>query len=653
LITSSEIGYHTFCRSCQVAKKLVCNFFGSSYLLSVVAILALTQVHSYGQQNEEASIAEIESELKDLFGLDKLIALNKLSVYYGDQGSRKAIRFGRQAVWLGENIFVNSNTEIDLADRSHLLQAYFQLGEIFYERDNFFEALEQFEAASALALELNESSYHDAISDYRAQIESKIESGEIKENFFNKTFSDLKLGETISNASKDLAIQAEIKMGASSEKKGDREDAIDHYQKAINMLRDMGDAAQVNDLQLKIAVLLEQLSEHEEAQSFLTDAIDIMEKDLKLETTDFMLDSLPVIEVRPAAPKPSSDDPAKVETRNLKNLAETYAKNQDYEKSLAYYKLYQELSEKMVSDSLRTEAEKSQRINEIMLLKQQKQIADLNVSAARFEKDKQIRIRNLSVVFATLLLIGSIVTLQFYVSKRREHRRLSIAYRDLDKTKGKLVNAERRIIKLLRQQVSGDVAQELLTNSLDEAGARRFVCIMFLDIRDFTPMAESMSPEQLIRYQNDVFGFMIDIVQKHHGNINQLLGDGFMATFGAPVSHGNDCQNAYNAAKEILRESKDRIEAELIPNTQFGIGLHAGHVVTGNVGTEARKQYSVTGNPVIVASRIEQLNKEYKTQLIITEEVYQKLEKPLKLNQPFLEVEVKGRSNPVRILKIA
>ena len=76
-------------------------------------------------------------------------------------------------------------------------------------------------------------------------------------------------------------------------------------------------------------------------------------------------------------------------------------------------------------------------------------------------------------------------------------------------------------------------------------------------------------------------------------------------------------------------------------------------MVTGNVGNDARKQYSVTGNPVIIAARVEQLNKTYKTQLIITEEVYEKLETPLTSEESFLEVPVKGRTNPVRILKIA
>jgi adenylate cyclase len=211
----------------------------------------------------------------------------------------------------------------------------------------------------------------------------------------------------------------------------------------------------------------------------------------------------------------------------------------------------------------------------------------------------------------------------------------------------------KRSSSLLSQHVSGDVARQLLMNNTDKPGERCFVCIMFLDIRDFTPMAEKLSPEEIIEYQNNVFGFMIDIVQQHNGTINQLLGDGFMATFGAPVSKGNDCQNAFEASQVILSELKDRSQAGLIPKTRVGIGLHAGHVVTGNVGNEQRKQYSVTGNPVIIASRVEQLNKTYKSQMIITEEVFHKLDQPVNLKQPFLEVEVKGRSNPVKILKIA
>ena len=161
------------------------------------------------------------------------------------------------------------------------------------------------------------------------------------------------------------------------------------------------------------------------------------------------------------------------------------------------------------------------------------------------------------------------------------------------------------------------VAKELLSESSDDKIQRKLVCIMFLDIRGFTPFAESRKPEEIIQYQNKVFGFMIDSVYKHHGIINQFLGDGFMATFGAPVSTGNDCINAVNSAIEISNELKLQIEQAKLPDIKIGIGLHAGDVVTGNVGTSTRKQYSVTGNVVILASRIEQLNKKYDSTVLI------------------------------------
>ncbi len=596
------------------------------------------------------SIEQTEAQLKSLYGLEKLKALNRLTQYYTPTDTRKAVRYGRQAVILGQNLFIGSDSQSDMNDRPELTLAYYQLGKALFVRKSYFESRDNLVLAQTYAEQIDNPQNLGDTEAYLSQIQAMIDEGEIKENFLTKTFGDLKVGQAISETTKDVAIETEVTLAQASEKKGNSLAAIEHYQKAVNMLKDKGDATRVVDFQIRIATLLQGLNQHVEAQKYLNEALGEIEASV---SSVSQIDSAQKVITLPPVSLKIQQDKQREEQKSLIDLSNTYAREKNFEKSLEYYKLYQELSKKMELDSINALAEGNRRENEIMLLKQQKEIADLNVEAIEKEKERQVRLRNTSALVALLILVSSLVTFYFYVVKRREHRRLTIAYRDLDKTKVKLVTAEQRIVKLLKQHVSGDVAKELLMNFTDKLGERRFVCIMFLDIRDFTPMAEKLSPEEIITYQNNVFGFMIDIVQQHHGNINQLLGDGFMATFGAPVSSGNDCQNAFIAANEILQEVKERNEAGLIQKTKIGIGLHGGHVVTGNVGNESRKQYSVTGNPVIIASRVEQLNKEYKSQLIITEEVYEKLEKPLKLTQPFLEVEVKGRTHPVRILKIA
>jgi class 3 adenylate cyclase len=606
-------------------------------------------------QAQQVNIDQTEDNLKNLYGLKRLKALNELTRHYQQEEDRKAIRYGRQAVRLGERIFIEGNLNLPEQEKIHLLRAYFQLGEVLYQRENYFEAMKYLESSQLLSQELGQDRYVDRTADYLAGIQERIESGEIKENFFNKAFNDIKIGEVIGSATNDLTIKSQINLGEADEKKGDYQAAMKHYQKAINLLKNKGDAEMINELNLRVAFILDSLEQHLAAQEFLNVIITDMESEqakASVKVFENQIEITPVPEMKaPSTPEPPQSP--RTRPKNLKELSDRFAKEKDFEKSLAYYKMYNELTQKMVEDSLLADAENKQREREIVMLRQQKEIADLNVKTLQQEREKQIRLRNTYLIISLLILISAFIALFFYLTKRRQHKRLEIAYRDLDKTKNKLAGAEQKIVKLLSQHVSGDVARQLLMNNTDKPGERCFVCIMFLDIRDFTPMAEKLSPEEIIEYQNNVFGFMIDIVQQHNGTINQLLGDGFMATFGAPVSKGNDCQNAFEASQVILSELKDRSQAGLIPKTRVGIGLHAGHVVTGNVGNEQRKQYSVTGNPVIIASRVEQLNKTYKSQMIITEEVFHKLDQPVNLKQPFLEVEVKGRSNPVKILKIA
>lgn len=209
------------------------------------------------------------------------------------------------------------------------------------------------------------------------------------------------------------------------------------------------------------------------------------------------------------------------------------------------------------------------------------------------------------------------------------------------------IEEKNKIIDLFGQQISSQIVESILEKKDELAGVRKNVCVMFLDIRNFTPFVESHKPEEVVNYLNNLFHFMIESVERYDGVINQFLGDGFMATFGAPVSEGNITQKAVLASIDIIRKVKQENKKGKIPETRIGIGLHYGEAVIGNIGSSVRKQYSITGNVVIMASRIEQLNKRWHSQLIISKEVFQSLDEDLK--KDFIgqkPIQIKGMHQP-------
>jgi len=217
----------------------------------------------------------------------------------------------------------------------------------------------------------------------------------------------------------------------------------------------------------------------------------------------------------------------------------------------------------------------------------------------------------------------------------------------------RVISERNQIERWFGQQVSKAVVDEMVNTKRGIVSRRRTVCVMFLDIRNFSKYTADKEPEEIVKYQNDVFSFMIEIVNRHNGIINQILGDGFMATFGAPISYDNDCENSVNAAMEIIKELKNKTDKNEIPFTRIGIGIHTGEAVTGNVGTSIRKQYSITGSVVILASRIEQLNKEYDSQLLISREVLEKINRDTIEYELIGPVELRGSEEPITIYKLA
>jgi adenylate cyclase len=213
-----------------------------------------------------------------------------------------------------------------------------------------------------------------------------------------------------------------------------------------------------------------------------------------------------------------------------------------------------------------------------------------------------------------------------------------------------ITRSKAQIENLFGQQVSPEVYRALT----DGTGSvkKREATVLALDIRNFSTFAEQHTPSEIMQYQNNVFAPILDIVGQHQGVVNQIMGDGVMATFGAPVENKEHTEMAFKAALLIQKEVKRLSDNSLIPFTRIGIGLHTGEVVTGNIGNDQRKQFSISGTAVIIAFRVEQLNKDFGTDLLFTEEVKNKVAAENTIVKNHGLVSLKGLGKSVTIYSI-
>jgi adenylate cyclase len=206
-----------------------------------------------------------------------------------------------------------------------------------------------------------------------------------------------------------------------------------------------------------------------------------------------------------------------------------------------------------------------------------------------------------------------------------------------------------RVTNLFGQHVSPAVVDRLLENPAEFAGEVRDICVMFLDIRNFTANARERRPEAVVAYLNAAFAFMIDAVDRHSGFINKFLGDGFMAVFGAPLHDPDAARHAVAAARDILSEIDRRRASGGDWPLEIGVGLHLGPAVIGNVGSPRRKEFTAIGDTVNLAARLEQLTKERGSRLIVSDTVVGALGDAADAPRPLGTAEIKGYPKPLRI----
>ena len=217
-----------------------------------------------------------------------------------------------------------------------------------------------------------------------------------------------------------------------------------------------------------------------------------------------------------------------------------------------------------------------------------------------------------------------------------------------------LREAEKRqkVENIFGQQLSAEIAEKMLENDGKIESRRMYVAIMFIDIRNFSAFAADKSPEEIVKYQNEFFSIVIDTVSKFNGIVHQFLGDGCMVTFGAPVQLDNPSQSAVRASMVLLAALEKATRQGRLIHTKIGIGIHTGEVVTGNIGTTQRQQYSITGSVVIIASRIEQLNKQYGSQLLVSEDVIGNIDNESLPVNCFGQVALKGWHKPISVYQL-
>lgn len=215
---------------------------------------------------------------------------------------------------------------------------------------------------------------------------------------------------------------------------------------------------------------------------------------------------------------------------------------------------------------------------------------------------------------------------------------------------------KRHIQNVFGKVVSPDVASQLLSQKEGElklGGERRELVILLSDIRNFTSMTEQYEPEHMVKGLNRYFSDMVEIIHRENGIVDKFIGDGILAVFGLTDEH--------DGPAEAVRSALDMMKKCMLNNEQYGlpikmgIGIHSGEVIIGNIGSEERLEYTVIGDAVNVAARIEGITKDLDVPLLISKSLHTKCEDVQKALpwEDFGAQELKGRVQTIEVMGLS
>jgi adenylate cyclase len=219
------------------------------------------------------------------------------------------------------------------------------------------------------------------------------------------------------------------------------------------------------------------------------------------------------------------------------------------------------------------------------------------------------------------------------------------------------VSEQRYLKRAFAYYVPPAVVDELVADpgKLKLGGQKRELTVLFSDIRGFTTLSEAMAPEDLVKLMNEYFTIMTGQVFEHRGSLDKYIGDAVMAMFGAPLAEPRHAALACRSAlgmMRTLRSFQHSLRSRGLPAIDIGIGINSGQAVVGNMGSASRFNYTVVGDAVNLASRIEHLNKEYGTNILVSEYTYEPVKDEFPHAREVDRVSVRGRAAPVRLFEL-
>jgi adenylate cyclase len=213
---------------------------------------------------------------------------------------------------------------------------------------------------------------------------------------------------------------------------------------------------------------------------------------------------------------------------------------------------------------------------------------------------------------------------------------------------------ERHVLRdTFSRYVSPELCEEILKNPglLSLGGRRQQVTVLFADIRNFTSMSESMAPEAVVEVLNTYFTEMVDLVFKYKGTLDKFVGDALMAVFGVPLPLPQAATQAVKCALAMQRHLKRMQAAGLTPIQGMRIGINTGDAIVGNIGSTKRMDFTVVGDVVNVAARLQELAKELEADTLISEATFRELEGQFEAT-PEPATVLRGRKEPTPIYRL-